>query len=293
VSSVRPPYPSAHGEGAGDIADAPSTADSLRHGAHRNGPISRAARWLRSVYECAIFYGSLVLFGLICLTWSLPATLLYPFLPRKIAAPLGQFVIMAAFRFFVTVIRTSGIVKCDLSALDTLQRDSSIVIAPNHPSLLDAVLIISRLPRAVCIMKAKIWDNPFLGGGARLAGYIRNDTPVNMVKRAAKELGAGSQLLVFPEGTRTVHKPIDAFKGGFAVIAKKAAVPVQTVFIESNSAFLGKTWSFFRKPEFPLIYQVRLGRRFEVGSDVQGFLLQLERYYRDELTRQEARPESP
>ena len=50
--------------------------------------------------------------------------------------------------------------------------DAGIVIAPNHPTMLDAVLIMSRLPRVVCITKAALWDNWALGGGIRLAGYM-------------------------------------------------------------------------------------------------------------------------
>lgn len=239
--------------------------------------------WLRLAYEYFVFYGLLVVFGVSCLLWSLPAAVLYPLLPRKLGARLGQFMIMAGFRYFIEVMKLTRIIRCDLGALDALRRETSIIIAPNHPSLLDAVLVISRLPQVACIMKSKIWDNLFLGGSARLAGYIRNDNPVNMIKLAVQEVRAGHQLLVFPEGTRTVQKPVNQFKGGFALIAKKAAAPVQTVFIETNSPFLGKGWPFFKKPAFPLVYRARLGRRFEVGDDVQAFMDKLERYYGEEL----------
>ena len=239
--------------------------------------------WLRLAYEYFGFYGLLVVFGVSCLLWSLPAAVLYPLLPRKLGARLGQFMIMAGFRYFIEVMKLTRIIRCDLGALDALRRETSIIIAPNHPSLLDAVLVISRLPQVACIMKSKIWDNLFLGGSARLAGYIRNDNPVNMIKLAVQEVRAGHQLLVFPEGTRTVQKPVNQFKGGFALIAKKAAAPVQTVFIETNSPFLGKGWPFFKKPAFPLVYRARLGRRFEVGDDVQAFMDKLERYYGEEL----------
>lgn len=239
------------------------------------GPLA----WLMLAYEHFVLCSGFLLFGLVCLTWSLVATLLYPLLPRRIGAPLGQFVIMAVFRLFLLGLRASGIVKCDLTALDALRDERALIIAPNHPSLLDVVLLTSRLPRVVCIMKAEIWDNPFLGGGARLAGYIRNDSPGNMVSQAADATRAGSQLLVFPEGTRTVREPVNAFKGGFALIAKKAGAPVQTVFIESNSPFLSKGWPLFKKPAFPLTYRASLGRRFEVHGDTQDFVAQLESYY--------------
>ena len=73
------------------------------------------------------------------------------------------------------------------------------------------------------------------------------------------------------------------FKGGFALIAKKSGAPVQTVFIDSNSPFLGKGWPLLRKPQFPLVYRARLGRRFRAEGDTHAFVRTLHVYYRQEL----------
>ena len=132
-------------------------------------------------------------------------------------------------------------------------------------------------------MKAEIWDNLILGGGARFAAYIRDDCPFSMIRSSVAAVRAGNQLLVFPEGTRTRSKAHYRFKGGFALIAKTARVPVQTVFIETNSLFLSKGWPLFRKPAFPLIYRVKLGKRFEVQGDVKPVIGELECYYRETL----------
>ena len=66
-------------------------------------------------------------------------------------------------------------------------------------------------------------------------------------------------------------------------MAKMAGVPVQTVFIETNSPFLNKGWPLLKKPDMPLEYRVRLGQRFEVDGDVKQFVGSLERYFHDEL----------
>jgi 1-acyl-sn-glycerol-3-phosphate acyltransferase len=244
--------------------------------------LNRIGAVLKHLYEFIVLYGGLILFALICLVWSLIAMTLAPFLPRRIATPLGQFVIMAVFRFYLAVLKITGLVHLDLNALDTLRLDRSLIIAPNHPSLIDVVLIASRLPHIACIMKASIWDNLLLGGGARLAGYIRNDAPRDMIRLAAAAAHDGNQLLIFPEGTRTVAPPVNDFKGGFGLIAKKAGVPVQTVFIETNSPFLGKGWPLLRKPDFPLIFRVRLGQRFEVKGEVKTFIAEIEQYFRQQ-----------
>lgn len=245
-------------------------------------------RQFKSLYEYFVLYGSLLLFALICLAWSLPAAVLRHLLPKHIAVSLGQYTIMLGFRAYLCVVRTSGLVKCDLNALDVL-RGETLIITTNHPALIDVVLIGSRLPRMVCVLKATLLDNPMLGGGASMAGYIRNDSIGNLIRSVTAATHEGSQLLIFPEGTRTITEPINPFKGGFGLVAKKAGVPIQTVFIEASSPFLGKGWPLLKKPEFPLTYRVRLGQRFEATGDVNTFVADLEAYYRREMQPQQNR----
>ena len=242
--------------------------------------------WVASFYYPIAFYFCLMVFGLSCLLWSLPASVLYRVLPHRSGEALGQFMIMAGFRWFLAVMRATGVLRIDFSALDRLHDERAIVIAPNHPTMLDAVLMTSRLPRVVCITKASIWDNVFYGGSVRLAAYIRNDAPLPMIRRAAQAVRDGSQLLIFPEGSRTAHAPVDPFHRSFAVMAKAAGAPVQTVFIEADSPYLRKGWPLFRRPRLPLIYRIRLGRRFEVLGDPQEFVERLEQYFRQELPKE-------
>lgn len=238
---------------------------------------------LRTAYEYWALYFGLGLLGLICLSWTAVAVVLYPLLPRRSGETLGRFVIMAGFRLYLAALSITGACRFDLSALDALKSQGPMIIAPNHPSLLDAVMVLSRLPDVVCVMKAALLDNVFLGAGARLARYIRNDSLVRLVGKAAQSLGEGSQLLIFPEGTRTTRAPVNAFKGALAGIAKRAAVPVQTVFIETDSPFLSKGWPLFRRPEMPMHYRIRLGRRFAPPDDAHAFQSELERYFIAEL----------
>lgn len=241
-------------------------------------------RFLSGIHERGVFLILAVWLGLICIVWSMVAGILYPLLPRQLGTRVGQSALMFCFRIYLASLRLSGRCYCDLTALDALREDGRLVIAPNHPALIDVLLITSRLPRITCIMKAELWGNLFLGGSARLARFIGNDAPRSMVKQSIAELGRGSQLLIFPEGTRTVQQPVNPFKGGFALIAKQAGVPIQTVFIETNSPYLSKGWPIFRMPELPLYYRVRLGRRFTVTGNIKVFNRELEEYFAQELS---------
>ena len=237
----------------------------------------------RALWDGARACFGLGLLGLLGLGWSLLAVPLYYLLPGRAALALGRGVIRGGFRFYLSVLAGVGACRFDLTALDALVGQGPMIIAPNHPALIDAVLVLSRLPRLACIMKASILGSPVFGAGARLAGYIRNDDPRSMIHQAVAELYAGRQLLLFPESTRSTARPVGPIRGSTGLIAKQARVPVQTVFIETDSPFLTKGWPLSRCPRLPIHYRVRLGRRFDPPEDVHAFVGELEDYFNTAL----------
>ncbi|NKE47735.1 1-acyl-sn-glycerol-3-phosphate acyltransferase [Roseomonas frigidaquae] len=239
--------------------------------------------WLLAAYYRIAFYFCVLVWLLSCLAWSLPALLLVRIVPKRPGERIGQFMIMLGFRWFLFVMRATGVLRVDLSPLDVLRRDGGLVIAPNHPTMLDAVLIISRLPRVVCITKASLWSSWTLGGGIRMAGYMPNDAPLPMIRRAGEAVRGGSQLLIFPEGSRTGRPPVDRLHRSFALMARAAQAPVQALLIEADSPYLSRGWPLFRRPVLPLVYRIRLGERFEVGENTEDCVARLERHFRAEL----------
>jgi len=244
-------------------------------------PVMFMRRALRSLHAYLAFYLGLIALGMLCLCWTPFALLLGWVLPEEQANALGGWVISYCFRGYLFWLQFLGVCRFDLKALDVLAGEGALILAPNHPCLLDAVMVVSRLPRAVCIMKAALMNNLFLGAGARLAGYIRNHSMRLMAHAAIAALNADRQLLMFPEGTRTTHDPVNAFMGGVGLIACHAGVPVQTLFIETDSGFLGKGWSLFKRPPMPVCYSIRLGRRFPPGDNAKALMSELEAYFRD------------
>jgi 1-acyl-sn-glycerol-3-phosphate acyltransferase len=266
------------------IAQSGATHDGRARTWHSS--VHAVLRFFRSAYELSVFYTTWLVFGLVSAVIGAFMAAAGVVLPAHLGRQLGQWMISGWFRLFLGYLRVTGLVKLDLTALDQIKHDRQLILAPNHPSMLDAVLVISRLPRVTCIMKAKLWDNAALGGGSRLAGYVRNDSNAHMVRAAVESLAAGGQLLLFPEGTRSVEHPVNPFKGAVSLIAKKSHAEVQTIFIESNTAFLGKHWPTLKRPNFPLRYSVRLGRRFAAPTshdDSKLFAHELETYFRQEL----------
>jgi 1-acyl-sn-glycerol-3-phosphate acyltransferase len=240
-------------------------------------------RALKITYEYFALYSSLTLLGLICLTWSVFALPLYFILPRRVGIAVGRRGIMSGFRIYAWSLSITRTYLLDLHDIDSLKGGPPLILAPNHPCLIDALLILTRHPNIVCVMKSALMKNVFLGAGSRLARYVRNDSSRQMIKESVAHLRDGGVLLLFPEGTRTTRAPINSLVGSVGLIAKHANVPVQTLVIETDSPFLSKGWPLFRRPELPITYRVRLGRRFDPPTDVPAFTAELDRYYRQEL----------
>ena len=234
-------------------------------------------------------FGALLL-ALICFAWAIVAVVLLPLATVGWGRRIGRMGAMYCFRTWLVTMETLGAWQLDLAELDALRDSGPIILAPNHPSLLDAVFIVSRLPDAVCVMKGSLLRNFLLAPAARLARYVPNDSLLRLISRAAPELERGGQLLLFPEGTRSVGA-ISAFTEAVGAVSRRTRVPVQTLVIEDEVGFLGKQWPLARIPPFPLSYRVRLGRRFDPPADVRTFTLELERYFARELAAASA--ESP
>ncbi len=155
--------------------------DRAQPGHHRG----RLARMRDRVMFCVV----LGIFCVVSLVWSLLAGVLFRLLPRRAGGTLGRRVFMASCRAGLGLMRVSALARFDLAELDALRGQGAAIIACNHLSLIDAVLLISRLPDMVCISKAGLWNNPLLGGSVRLAGYIRNDAPLALIRAASRALG--------------------------------------------------------------------------------------------------------
>lgn len=240
-------------------------------------------RLLRAGWEWLVLGAGVLLLVVLCGAWGAVSMVLYMVLPASAGRRVGRLGAMWGFRIYLAMMEAFGAWRLDLSALDELRGAGPLIVAPNHPCLLDAVLVVSRLPNALCVMKRALVGNFLLGPAARLARYVPNDSLRRLLTRAGEELHRGGQLLLFPEGTRTSSGCIGPLTDAVGALSRHSGVPVQAVLIEARAPFLGKGRSLFARPSLPLAYRVRLGRRFEPPVDVRAFTEELERYFVREL----------
>ena len=181
----------------------------------------------------------------------------------------GRRLLQGAFGGFVGVLRLFRIADCEMVGFEQLEGlEGGLIIAPNHPAIWDAVFILARLSGLTCILKAALLRNPLVAGGARLSKFIPNDPPADMVKRCVTALVSGDRLLLFPEGTRTRKQEnvINEFRGGVAILAKHAKVPVYPVFVETNDDFGAKGMPVWYPPEKTVQIRMTLGKPLTCGD---------------------------
>jgi len=125
--------------------------------------------------------------------------------------------------------------KCRAFGLKNIPQTGGVLLASNHQSYLDPVLVAMVLPREMHFMARRtLFRNPAFR--AIIAGYNafaieRDSADVKGVNSAIARLEAGNILLVFPEGTRTGNGSIGPMKS-VGVIAERAAVPIVPVLIQ-------------------------------------------------------------
>lgn len=161
----------------------------------------------------------------------------------------AQWVISRAFRSFLAIVALLGTGRVTLTGSEWLAGPGPRLVLANHPCLLDVVVLLSRMPQAVCVVKEGVWRNPFLWASVRAAGYISNRDPEALMDDCVNALRAGNTLILFPEGTRSRPGQAMRFQRGAARIALESGAPVQFVTMTCDPPTLMKNTKWHEIPE--------------------------------------------
>ncbi len=170
----------------------------------------------------------------------------------------ARFLVHSIALLFIHFMRLLGILRWRFEGLNKLERSGLLVLA-NHPTLLDVVFLIALMPNANCIVKGKLVKNPTMRGVVSLSGYIVNDVGESLLDDASASLHAGSSLIIFPEGTRTLPGGNVELQRGAARIAIRAQVAPTLVIIRCDPPTLSKQHKWYHIPD----------RRFVIGIAVR------------------------
>jgi 1-acyl-sn-glycerol-3-phosphate acyltransferase len=116
----------------------------------------------------------------------------------------------------------------------------------NHQSALDIYALLSGLPLSFkWIAKRQLFTIPVFGWAMRKAGYISIDREnareaLKAIEKAAQRIREGTNIIIFPEGTRSADGKLLPFKKGGFTLALRAMVPVVPIGIFGSSALQPK-----------------------------------------------------
>lgn len=184
---------------------------------------------------------------------------------------LGRAGVRWGFRVFLRFMALVGVLTLDLDrlGLERLGASGPRVVVANHPTLLDAMILLAYVEGAACVVKHGLWRNPFLSPAIRSANYIPNRDPEQLLRDCAAALARGEPLIVFPEATRSVPgEPLKLHRGA-ATIALDSDVMLEIVRFSCEPVFLSKTQAWYLIPDRRPCLAARVGASVR-ARDFQG-----------------------
>ena len=129
-----------------------------------------------------------------------------------------------------------------VGAVEEIPRDGPVILAANHISNADPVIIgawlVPRLGRRMhWLAKKEIFDWPIIGWMAAHGGIHpvdRSTADVEAFRLARRILDEGHALFVFPEGTRSPDGRLQEAKDGVARLALRTGAPIVPIGIAGS-----------------------------------------------------------
>jgi len=188
---------------------------------------------------------------------------------RQLRIKIARQVIRQTFRAFIGLMRFMGVLTYDITGLERLERNGLLILA-NHPTLLDTVFLMAFVKHADCVVKGKLWDNPFTHGPVSAAGYINNESSTGLIEDCIASLRNGGNLIIFPEGTRTPYDGAIKLKRGAANIAVRGQWNVTPIAIRCTPPTLRKGEKWWHVPYRRMHFNIDVHEDIRVDSFIEG-----------------------
>ena len=196
-----------------------------------------------------------------------------------------QKIVESGFRAMLWMIGRTGF-RLKVDGLDHLPRDAPFILASNHLSHVDPFVILISIPVTAFDQIFTLgWEPYFRGWLGRFFAWIGHVVPIGpetslatVLQTSADGLRKGKNLLIFPEGERSIDgRPLE-FRKGIGILACELEVPIVPVWIEGTYQVLpvGARW--------PRLHPIKLefGQPFSITEE------QIERWKNEEIDPYEA-----
>ncbi len=175
----------------------------------------------------------------------------------------AQHAISITFKIFVFIMESLRVISFEFINIEKLSKDTGCVLVSNHPTLIDIVVLISKMKFCNIIIKQQLWKNPFMKRVLQIAGYIPNTKSEDISARIIESLSRGDNLLIFPEGSRSIPSQPLTLQRGAAQIAIRTPAQIRLIRIKCSPSGLAKHDKWYKVPAKKVEYVVEVGERID------------------------------
>jgi 1-acyl-sn-glycerol-3-phosphate acyltransferase len=192
--------------------------------------------------------------------------------PRRVRQRPARALVRASFGSFLWFMATLRVFDFDLDreGLARLGSAGRRVIVANHPTLLDVMVLLAYVKQASCVVKSRVWRNPFLAAAVRAANYVPNGDPEQLLRDSEAALARDEPLIVFPEATRSVPGEPLRLQRGAATIALESDAVVEIVHFRCEPVLLTKGDPWYRVPQRRPCLAVSVGASLRAREYLRG-----------------------
>lgn len=131
-----------------------------------------------------------------------------------------------------------------VKGLENMPADGPVIVASNHISLWDPIIVGCTLPRQVFFMaKEELFAKQVLGKILKGLGAFpvkRGQGDIGAIRKSLAVLKEGKVLGIFPEGTRSQSGDIQEAMAGIVLIMEKSQAPILPIKIYGSKRLLSQ-----------------------------------------------------
>ncbi len=189
-------------------------------------------------------------------------------------------------RLWIRLILTTCRVRVDAEGLENIDPRQPAVFMSNHPSQADIAALVDSLPVSFrFVAKKELTRIPIFGWAIALTGHIIVDRrnrvrSIAGLDRGAEQIRSGTNVIIFPEGTRSESGALQPFKSGGFHLAIGAGAPIIPVSVSGGRQIFPKNSLRIESGRMRVVYgkpiptaELTLDDREQLKSEVRQAVL--------------------
>ncbi len=178
------------------------------------------------------------------------------FVPQRRRRQFYTNTIHLAWKFFTMFIQKMGCVRVNM--IGNFENIKGKIIVASHPSFIDIVLLIGKIPNSVCIVKQSLMKNFIMRNIVKHAYIVNGGDSEQFITDSKQFLEEGFNVVIFPTGTRTKKDEEVKIHKGAAQLAIASGVDIVPVKIDCDYDFLQKNKSMLDAGEHIVNYTLEI-----------------------------------